>query len=373
MSERRQVATGASYGAIAHTEHARTAVARAKIKLGSSPIASVLLFLSGAYAHKPEEAIRAAVKAAGTPLVFGCCAVGLITEQDWLIDVEGAVAMVFSSELALQPINPMQPQNQTQGLVLALSTPNTTDIAISSHQFTQFGAVATDQYGHGPYSVWQGGQIIEREFIHAGFSAHLQHSVHVAESVRALSPIMKINRSDDHRLLEVDQSAPLDNLLKHLPQAMHKTVLQHPYNLLAAISETSDIRSIQNGHYQLHHVVSTNSLNNTTQEIQLSDSIKSGRHMFWAVRDAGLAEIVMAKKLDQAIDQLSKAPLFGLMFSNIGRGPEFYNGKDRDHDLFTERFPNTPLIGFYSNGEIVPGFSGRGLLHRYSSSFALFA
>jgi len=61
------------------------------------------------------------------------------------------------------------------------------------------------------------------------------------------------------------------------------------------------------------------------------------------------------------------------MFPNIGRGPEFFNGQDRDLEMFQDLFPDTPLIGFYGNGEIAPGHQLGGLIHRYTTVFSLYA
>jgi len=105
---KRRVATGASYGATAKDEYAREAVHKALSKMRPCTVGSVLLFLSSAYAHNPQNAIKEAAKAAGTPQVFGCCAMGLLTEEEWMLDVEGAVAMVFPQEYGLQPRVPTQ-------------------------------------------------------------------------------------------------------------------------------------------------------------------------------------------------------------------------------------------------------------------------
>jgi small ligand-binding sensory domain FIST len=42
------------------------------------------------------------------------------------------------------------------------------------------------------------------------------------------------------------------------------------------------------------------------------------------------------------------------MFSCIGRGPYFYQGKAGDVSLVRKRFPDLPLIGAYGAGEIAP-------------------
>jgi small ligand-binding sensory domain FIST len=367
----RRVGTGSSYGAIEHNEHARKAVQNAIENCDHSSIGSVLLFLTGAYAHKPQDAIKEAVKAAGTPLVFGCCAMGLINDQEWLLDVEGAVAMVFPRELGLQPLSVMLQQGIEPSMVLTLSSPNAASIAINSYGVPQTGAIASDEFGHGPFSVWQSGRIVEREFMHAALAAPLQHHSVLAHGVRHISPTMQINRADRHRIFEIGEKPSVDNLLRHLPQNMHKIGLEHPYNLLCAVSENNHPESIQQGHYDLHHVVSTQQ--GSEQEVCLSGTVKAGRHMFWALRDAELAQLNLRRKLLQLKSSLKVKPEFALMFANISRGPEFYDGPDRDFEIYKEIFPDTPLLGFYSNGEIAPGHKLPALVHRYSTMVSIFA
>ena len=89
------IASGLSYGALPHDEHARRAVSQAMQKMQGDTIGSVLLFLTTGYASQPQRAITEAARAAGTPQVFGCCAVGILNESEWLLDAEGAVALVF--------------------------------------------------------------------------------------------------------------------------------------------------------------------------------------------------------------------------------------------------------------------------------------
>ncbi len=369
--EERDIGTGLSYGAIANNEHARDAVIRARQQLpANSTIGSVLLFLTSAYAHNPQQAIKEAAIAAGTPQVFGCCAMGLLTDQEWLLDVEGAVAMVFPQHLSMHALSVLQQQGITPNAILTLTTPNAATIAVNTVDINQIGSIATDEYGHGPFSVWQSGRIVEREFSLTAFPKHLQQVIKIADGVKRISPIMQINRSDGHSLIEVGQQSAIDSLLSNLPNNLQAIGLKQPYGLLCGVSENNDRASIEQGHYKLHHIVSSN---NEKQQIHLSGSAKAGRHLFWAVRDQQHAQDTLHEQLIQARDELKQTAKFGLLFPNIGRGAEFFNGRDRDLELFNEIFPDIPLIGFYGNGEIAPGHKLAGLIHRYSAVFSVFA
>lgn len=367
------VATGTSYGALPKDEHAKIAVNNALQKMLPCSVGSVLLFLTCGYAHKPQNALTQAAKAAGTPQIFGCCAMSLLSDEEWLLDVEGAVAMVFPQELSLQPLRLMQQQGLKPSQVLTLSTPNAATIAVNSTDIPQLGAITTDEYGHGPFSVWECGRIIEKEFSQVAFKSDTQSIIKTAESIRQISPIMQVTNADKHRLIAVDDKNALDNLIESLPDNLRSLGLSQPYNLLCAISENSQVGSIKNGHYKLQHIVAND---DKKKHIHLSGSIKEGRYIFWALRDEKAAEQEIQTQLESCQTELlqtKREPLFSFMFPNIARGAEFYNGRDRDFEYFNEYFPNLPMIGFYGNGEIAPGHQLAGLIHRYSTVFSVFS
>ena len=366
------VATGASYGAIANKEHAKIAVQNAIKKMQPNTISSVLLFLSYGYAHKPQEAITEAAKAAGTPQIFGCCAMSLLSEEEWLLDVEGAVAMVFPNHLSLQPLQVMANLNIEPNLALNFTTPNAATIAVNSSKIPQIGSIATDEYGHGPFSVWQSGRIVEREFSHNAFNPELKGITKIADGIRQLSPVMRVTKAKNHRLMEINDTNALGQLLSSLPDNIQSIGLEQPYNLLCALSENEQLDSIKQGHFKLQHIVANDEDHG---HLHLSGSVKENHHMFWAIRDENAAEETILKKLSESKDELEKlgkSAEFCLMFPNISRGPAFYNGRDRDLELYRQVFPNVPMIGFYGNGEIAPGHKLAGLIHRYSTVFSIF-
>ncbi len=364
-----RVATGSSYGALPDDDHARVAVEAAIAKLDSEvTVGSVLLFLSSAYAHAPENAIKLAAKAAATPQIFGCCAMSLLTETEWLMDVEGAVAMAFPSDITLHPLKVLERLGVAPKSVLTLTSPNAATIAVNSTKQSQIGSISSDEFGHGPFSIWQSGRIEEHEFSLTAFPETLSPHVLVADGVKRLSNNLHINLAESHTLKQIDQQSAFDSL----PKPIREIAKTQPFKLLCAISETNDVRCLDQGYYKLHHLVS---VDEHTGEVQLSGKPKAGRHLFWAIRDADEAEKSIQHQLltlKQTLIETKQQPLFALMFPNMGRGPEFFGGRDRDLDCFQGCFPDTPLIGFYGNGEITPGFKGKSLIKRYSTVIAIY-
>lgn len=372
------IATACHYGALATPEHISHAVKEARAKLNDETVTSVLLFLTCGYAHAPQSAIREAVITAGTPMVFGACSINLICQQEWLLDVEGATVMLFAGDYDLQAYAVGKSRPDRSAVNLCLSSPNAADIAMASISEPQFGAIVSDFYGHGPYSLWQSGRVAEQEYIHCalvkteGEKDFDQSQVFIgkASGIRRLTEVFEVTSSHDNCIVTINDR-PAGSVIKaQLPANIYSIGIESPFNLVAAISETSDQNSLNQGHYQLLHVVE---INESNDNICLSDTVPEGHHIFWAVRDQKIAESQMQSELERAKRELRGQPKFALIFPNLSRGTQFYNGEDMDLQMFEKYFADLPMIGLYGHGEITPGFEQAGTCQFYSTVFAIFA
>ena len=354
-----KAASGIHYGASADPQHARKAVSNAISKFGGQQVGSLILFLSAGYAYDPQAALREAAKAAGTPQVFGCCAMGLISDQEWVLDAEGATAMVFSAEAGLQAMNVMLQRAIEPSSVLTLCSPNATEIAINQNKLEKFGAVVTDEYGHGPFSLWQSGQIVEHEYTLMAFDPSLNITTLRADSVIPISAPLQLNKSKGFTLEQIELEPALSNL---------KRYQQDKGETLCAVSNSNDPQFIEHGDYELFHIVGDDIESGT---VNLSGSARAGRYLIWAKRDPKTAQSNLQHAIEAYKSDNKTTPKFGLLFNNISRGPEFYGGQDQDLALFQDAFPSTPLIGFYSNAEITPNKSHNAVVHHHSSLLAL--
>lgn len=69
------------------------------------------------------------------------------------------------------------------------------------------------------------------------------------------------------------------------------------------------------------------------------------------------SEVESEKEIEKIIKQLKdfEIPLnkaFGLMYACLGRGYHFYHKENVESKIFRKYFPETPLLGFFGNGEI---------------------
>lgn len=357
------VATGASYGAFADDEHAKLAVEQALSKMDVADIGSVILFLSAAYAHAPQEAIKVAAKTANTTQVFGCCALSLFTQSAWLENKDGAVAMVLPRSYAITPLSLSQQLKLDPALVFTLTTPNALNMAIGTCTKPQFGASCSDEFGHGPYSLWQSGQIVEREYTHMAFPNTLKTHTLLARGIKPVTDPMQVNLANSNQIQQVNQQ-PASRVVKQLKAKGHS-------NLLCARlrpSSMSDKRSLDQKTLDAMPLVSSNE-----SGVIVNGQINAGQYVYWAERDPDFAAQEISQKLMALKATVQHKALFAFMFTNLSRGTHFYpDSQHQDIAAFRAYFPETPLLGFQSDSEIISLDGATSETNQYSSVICLF-
>ena len=379
------IASAEHYGANAQTEHVveaiKKALANAKLKSASS----VLLFLTNGYNQDLKTALKTAAKAAGTLQVYGATATGLFTEKNWILDCEGAVAMVFPENCDLQPANLLDTKDQLSDSLplLCLSSPEQSKLAMNHKiwgEYVMFGAVTSNAYGTSEYPIWQASRVSKEGYIHANFNSSLplQANTIVSQGVRRISKNLHLSKAEGNSISKIGRITPLTSLKSSLTENMYSMFIEQPYHTLCAVSENiqqdtedvSAVKALNKDFYRLFNIIS---INEEEHSVYLSGRIKQDQYCFWALRDNSIAE----QEWNRSLKKLSKNvdnPSFAIFFCSESRGPYFHNSKeDKDLELFKKYFPNTPLIGIYSSGEITAGSHYKALLRRYSSSLTLYS
>jgi len=360
-----KVATGLAIGKSAKAELASQAVAAAMAKANIYAPSSVLLFLTSEFASDPQSAIKAAAKAASCTQIIGCSASGIFTEEEWVLDSAAAAAMVFSDEVNLTAVD----EHCTAHTILTIAAPNAINSTwlnkpFSNRPVVRFGGVSGDATGHGPFSVWQNGKGTMQ-----GFCELVIHNTQVAigasHGLKSISKPQKITQASGHDVRSIANIHALSSLFsawqKHskLPIPYHRLVAMH----------AGKATQLERGDYNIASIISGNEKNGS---LTLTQTLKEGDWLSWAVRDVDAAQIDIVKTASELKQQLTAEPAFALRFSCLGRGPYFYDGTDQDLALLKALFPKLPIIGFYGNGEIAP-MQGVNVLLQYSAVLGLFA
>ena len=363
-----KVATGLAIGNKPAPELATLAVESAMLKAGITSPACVLLFLTSEFASNPQLAIKAAAKAANCTNIIGCSATGIFTQEDWVVDSPAVATMVFSEPIFAQS-NPSNP-GDTNDLLLTLTAPNAIDTRWLNPQQLfnnpqRFGGVSGDAIGHGPFTIWQNAKGNSLGYCEFALN-NIDSAIGVSHGLKVISNPRKITACDAFDLMHLANKSALDSL-KIAWQKQSETLDDLPYHQLMAVYATKGVL-IERGNYAVTSLVGGN---DATGSVTMARTMQIGDYLSWAIRDIDAAQVDIVKIATKLKSHLKFAPQFALLFSNLGRGPYFYNGLDQDLNLLKALFPTLPIIGFYGNGGIAP-INERNELLQYSAILGLF-
>lgn len=312
---------------------AAQAVEQALQRLERPRADAVLLFLSADFAQDPRPALVAAARAGQTLAVTGCTALGVLTEDDWVLDAPAACA------LAIAGIPADVPDGEAPAPRLTLAAPNTLDLGWLEQGSQRFGGVAGDATGLGPYKVWRHGQLAgdgRCELALPGAQGH------VSLGLSQVGKSFQVTETDGFDLRTLDgrmASATLRRSLDPLP----------PLHELALAALGDDGRP--SGCWPL---VSLNPDGSVTVAARLAP----GMRVAWMGRSAAAA-------LDELrVIAQTPAPAAALMFSCGSRGPALHGGLDAEWRTLVDAWPATPLAGFYGNAQIATLGASTRLLHQ---------
>jgi small ligand-binding sensory domain FIST len=351
------VATALVKAHSARPELAADAVRIALDKAGLDHPNAVLLFLSADFARDPDPAIRAAARAAHCLQIAGCTATGLFTEEDWVLDSPAAAALVLGGTFRLQPPQAGVP-------VLTLSAPNALDWNWLAAGGERYGGVSGDATGQGPYQVWQAGRTQPSGRCELSLTG-ARVRIGVSHGVRPLNAPATLTAVSGHDILAVAGEPALSSLVQELPPGTRDRPPLHL--IMLGVTYGMPVHALEESRYHLLPVLAANARD---RSLTVAAQVPLGSQIFWAMRLPQAAEYEMRQLVEDLSADTLDEPRFALMFNCTGRGPYFYDGEDRDILQFTRHFPDTPLIGFYGNGEIAHLDGANRLLH-YSTVLAL--
>jgi len=354
------VATGISHGPHADPEHAARAVRQALRRAGRNRASAVLLFLTPHFAHDPQPALTAAARASQCMQVLGATAAGLLTDEEWRLDSPGAAAMIFAPPVSLDVPAPGD-------LAVSLCAPFGLNAEWLDEPVARLGAVSADLAGEGPFSVWQSARVSDNGRAEAAIRG-ARGVIEVSQGLRPLTEPLEVAETRGLDVLRLGQTPALRVLMECLPDETAEGPRLPLHLLMGGVTFGDPSDAIARGRYRLNHIVSANFSN---RSVTLAQPLAPGERLFWAMRDRLSAERDMREALERAEERLAARPDFALLFPCVGRGPHFYGNRDRDLDLMRERFPRTPVVGFYGNGEIAP-LGEMNHLYQYSAVVALY-
>ena len=104
--------------------------------------------------------------------------------------------------------------------------------------------------------------------------------------------------------------------------------------------------------------------------IAVGDTVRAGQTVQFHLRDAQTADEDL-RMLMARIAQDETAPTGGLVFTCNGRGVRMFELPNHDVRAVLDSVPETPLAGFFAQGEIGP-IGGKSFIHGHTASIVLF-
>ena len=231
------------------------------------------------------------------------------------------------------------------------------------------GALASGGNKPGDNALFVNGETYSKGCSGVVISGDFELDILVAQSCRPIGEPMIVTQSNNNVINELDSDLPIvaiKKLYDELPED-EKGIMNNALQIGILMDRLGDIDDEIT--YMIRNI---SSIDKDTGSITIGESITDGQVVQFHLRDSGAAQEELKKMLTEYKindDQIIKSTL---MFSSVGRGKYLLGESHHDINLYKNIIDNnSPITGFFSNGEISP-IGDRTYLHGYTSSFAIF-
>ncbi|MDH3469325.1 MAG: hypothetical protein OES26_26165, partial [Gammaproteobacteria bacterium] len=298
------IASGLSYGHTDRGRHAGVAVASAMEKAGLTQVNGIVLFMTPDEQTELQSSLRSAARAGGCTQVVGCVGPGILTDEDWVVAVPGAAAMVFGGGNQLLP-------GVQKPLTLLLSNAEISTL-LRNESTPLVGTITADTAGTDSFAIWNAGRLAVDGLVTVTIDG-VRAATGLAQGIHALSAPAAISKARQHDLLTLDGRPALDSLEQCRRELGHPSRGGDNELIYAVIDDDND--------RLVSHIVA---LDSTQRVVTLAESVAVGQRLWWGVRDPKYAAREMADCIDGLHHQLGADPQAALLFPSVQRGAEFY-------------------------------------------------
>ena len=399
ISRVRQVTEMQWASTVSEAFNLRDAVAEAsahiKAELGDAPPDLVVAFVSPHHAPDYEDLSSFIAETLAPRHVLGCSGGGVIggarevEERTGLsltaAGLPGIEIVPFHVEQTQMPdldagpnawesVIGVSPETEPHFVLLAdpFSFPSDALLAgldYSYPQSTKIGGLASGGHQPGSNALYLDGALHRSGAVGVALHGDIQVDTIVAQGCRPIGRTHVVTKCQQNILLEVDESKPLDALREIfeasedrdrqlINSALHLGVVTDPL-----------LEEFGPGDFLIRNVLG---MQRETGGLVIGEMLREGQVVQFHVRDAQTAAEdleTLLREYRAGHEGVSGAG--ALLFSCLGRGKNLFGRPDHDTDLFIREVGETPLGGFFCNGEIGP-VGATTFLHGFTSSFGIF-
>ncbi|MEL5848779.1 MAG: hypothetical protein U7M05_05365 [Candidatus Igneacidithiobacillus chanchocoensis] len=224
---------------------------------------------------------------------------------------------------------------------------------LPGHERAQFGLISGKQSW-----FWRYPQ--SRQLLHTAFLGPITHRQLVSTGISPLTEFFPHYRQEGALLLQLERYSALPLLARNIPFALREAKrLPLDRLLLGERDAQSRIRYVQ--------ILATDT---NRSGLWLERPLTANTQVFlaWRNPEAALRDTRAAVEL---LDKAQGTPDFAWISSSSGRASDFFPSAENDLRLWRSRFPHCPILGSFSQAEVLYGPEG-GRITRFSTVFDAF-
>lgn len=358
----------------------------------------LVVFLTPDYQDEAAQFSRALQLSLSPRVLLGCTCEGVIG-GDREIEREPAISVLAAHlpGIALTPFHigmeeweSLLDANHSAGLrrilgldtapphrtcaYLVLADPFTTPIIELMQAFEELtphaptvGGMCSGAQQAGQNLLFLNGEIREDGAIGVRIAGPIRVDAVVSQGCRPIGKTLLVTRAEGNRIATLSGQNALEmtrDMLSALPES-ERQLLDNGLLLGVVVNEYQP--SFRRGDFLIRPVFGAEK---ETGAIVVGGSVRAGQTIQYHVRDARTADEDLRALMKQAA-QDEVAPAGGLLFSCNGRGVRLFDMPNHDVRAVLEAVPETPLAGFFAQGEFGP-VGGHSFVHGQTLSVVLF-
>ena len=269
--------------------------------------------------------------------------------------------------------------NATPTAMLLLPDPYTIDVqqALEGLDFAypnaiKFGGLVSTSPELENHALFIQKNIRSTGMVGIAFCGDLNVQTGVSHSCRPVGPPMLVTKSQDNVIYELNGKDAMQSLGQVFELCDEKTqqLLRRSLQIGIPINRTSAESS--SGDFTIRNVLG---INGRKSSIAVGEKIREGQIVQFHTMDKEAAEEDLRLTLENFADQDNNIQA-SLLFTCLSRGERFFSRPNYDADGFKSVFQDTPLTGFFSNGQV--GYTrdkdtwlGSSHLHGYTAAFTI--
>lgn len=368
-------------------------IARLPILAGDDPIDLAFLFTSDAYVNDLPALLPEVKQRTGARVLIGCSGQGLIA-NDREEETEPAMSLQvlslpgaeltpvhLTAEEAADPDASDILRERLGAAVFDMNAlflfvdPFTVDgerllecVALIDDQLPVVGGLASAKFNRRGTYVILDDALYDEGFVGVSLGGAFEVKTVVSQGAAPLGETWTITGVQGNLIQSIGMRPALEVLSDVFQSLAPDVQARARANLLVGLAMDEYRDEFRRGDFLIRNLVG---VDRRSGSVAVGAMPREGQTLQFQLRDPGAADEDLRELLSKARQELEGREIAGaILCSCNGRGIGLFGEPDHDAKTFQEQMGDTPVAGFFCNGEIGP-VAGKNFLHGFTASIAL--